>query len=119
MTKNILNQFKLLIFLMLDIFCLIFIFSGCTNISKIDPEIEKIQLEINFDRFDLKFASIHDNEFSNFKKKYNYLFPSKFPDSVWLNRKNDTIQAMLQNEVNKIFQIWINSKKRQKVFISI
>ena len=103
MTKNILNQFKLLIFLMLDIFCLIFIFSGCTNISKIDPEIEKIQLEINFDRFDLKFASIHKNEFSNFKKKYNYLFPSKFPDSVWLNRKNDTIQSMLQNEVNKIF----------------
>ncbi len=103
MTKNILNQFKLLIFLMLDIFCLIFIFSGCTNTSKIDPEIEKIQLEINFDRFDLKFASIHDNEFSNFKKKYNYLFPSKFPDSVWLNRKNDTIQSMLQNEVNKVF----------------
>ena len=68
MTKNILNQFKLLIFLMLDIFCLIFIFSGCTNISKIDPEIEKIQLEINFDRFDLKFASINKNEFSNFKK---------------------------------------------------
>ncbi len=103
MTKNILNQFKLLIFLMLDIFCLIFIFSGCTNIKKIDPEIEKIQLEINFDRFDLKFASIRKNEFSNFKKKYNYLFPSKFPDSVWLNRKNDTIQSMLQNEVNKIF----------------
>tara|TARA_B100000963_G_scaffold326201_1_gene313065 strand:+ start:11486 stop:12433 length:948 start_codon:yes stop_codon:yes gene_type:complete len=88
---------------MLDIFCLIFIFSGCSDNSKIDPEIEKIQLEINFDRFDLKFASIHKNDFSNFKKKYNYLFPSKFPDSVWLNRKNDTIQSMLQNEVNEIF----------------
>ena len=68
-------------------------------------------MEIKFDRFDLKFASIEKEEFQNFKKKYNYLFPSQFSDSVWLKRKNDTIQIMLQNEVNKIFPTLSNIEK--------
>ena len=106
-----LNHFKLLVFLILNIFCLIFIFLGCSNSKKINPEIEKIPLEIKFDRFDLKFASIEKEEFQNFKKKYNYLFPSQFSDSVWLKRKNDTIQIMLQNEVNKIFPTLSNIEK--------
>ena len=98
-----LNQYKLLIFLMLNIFCLIFIFLGCSNNKNIDLEIEKIPLEIEFERFDLKFASVNEKKFHNLKKKYNYLFPSQFPDSVWMKRKNDTIQIILQNEVNKVF----------------
>ncbi len=106
-----LNHFKLLLFLILNIFCLIFIFLGCSDSKKINSEIEKIPLEIKFDRFDLKFASIEKKEFQNFKKKYNYLFPSQFSDSVWLKRKNDTIQIMLQNEVNKIFPTLSNIEK--------
>tara|TARA_B100001250_G_C19664822_1_gene728759 strand:- start:93 stop:1040 length:948 start_codon:yes stop_codon:yes gene_type:complete len=88
---------------MLNIFCLIFIFLGCSNNENIDSEIEKIPLVIEFDRFDLKFASVNEKKFQNLKNKYNYLFPSQFPDSVWMKRKNDTIQIILQNEVNKIF----------------
>ena len=106
-----LNHFKLLVFLILNIFCLIFIFLGCSDNKKINSEIEKIPLDIKFDRFDLKFASIEKNEFQKFKKKYNYLFPSQFSDSVWLKRKNDTIQIMLQNEVNKIFPTLSNIEK--------
>ena len=106
-----LNHFKLLVFLILNIFCLILIFLGCSDNKKINSEIEKIPLKIKFDRFDLKFASIEKEEFQNFKKKYNYLFPSQFSDSVWLKRKNDTIQIMLQNEVNKIFPTLRNIEK--------
>ena len=106
-----LNHFKLLVFLILNIFCLISIFLGCSDKKKVNPEIEKIPLKIKFDRFDLKFASIEKKEFQNFKKKYNYLFPSQFSDSVWLKRKNDTIQIMLQNEVNKIFPTLSNIEK--------
>ncbi len=79
------------------------IFLRCSDNKKINPEIEKIPLKIKFDRFDLKFSSINEKEFQNFKNKYNYLFPNNFHDSIWLKRKNDTIQIMLQNEVNKIF----------------
>ena len=71
-----LNHFKLLVFLILNIFCLIFIFLGCSDNKKINSEIEKIPLEIKFDRFDLKFASIEKKEFQNFKKKIQ-LFISK------------------------------------------
>ena len=98
-----LNQYKLLIFLMLNIICLIFIFFGCTNKKKINLEIEKIPLKIKFDRFDLKFANVNKKEFQNFKKKYDFLFPIQFPDSLWIKRKDDSIQTMLQNEVNKVF----------------
>ncbi len=80
-----------------------FVLLRCSDNKKINPEIEKIPLEIKFDRFDLKFSRINKKEFQNFKKKYNYLFPSNFHDSIWLKRKSDTIQIMLQKEVNKIF----------------
>ena len=112
-----LNQYKLLIFPMLIIFCLILIFLGCSNNKKINTEIEKIPLEIKFDRFDLKFASVNKKGFQNFKNKYNFLFPSQFPDSIWMKRKNDSIQIMLQNEVNKIFpNINILEKESENIY---
>ena len=75
----------------------------CSNNKKINSEIEKIPLEIKFDRFDLKFISINKKGFQKFKNKYDFLFPSKFHDSIWMKRKNDSIQIMLQNEVNIVF----------------
>ena len=75
----------------------------CSSIKKINSEIEKIPLEIKFDRFDLKFISVNKKGFQKFKNKYDFLFPSKFPDSIWMKRKNDSIQIMLQNEVNIVF----------------
>ena len=75
----------------------------CSNNKKINSEIEKIPLEIKFDRFDLKFISVNKKGFQKFKNKYDFLFPSKFPDSIWMKRKNDSIQIMLQNEVNIVF----------------
>ena len=75
----------------------------CSNNKKINSEIEKIPLEIKFDRFDLKFISVNKKGFQKFKNKYDFLFPSKFPDSIWMKRKNDSIQIMLQNEVDIVF----------------
>ena len=75
----------------------------CSNNKKINSEIEKIPLEIKFDRFDLKFISVNKKGFQKFKNKYDFLFPSKFPDSIWMKRKNDSIQIMLQKEVNIVF----------------
>ena len=109
-----LTQYKLLKFLMLNVFCLILISIGCSDNKKIDAEIEKIPLEIKFDRFDLKFASIDEKEFKIFKNKYYYLFPTQFSDSVWIKRKNDTIQIMLQNEVKKNFPTLKNIEKESE-----
>ena len=95
--------YKLLVFLMLIIFCLILVFQTFSYNKKIDSDISKIPLDIEFDRFDLKFSSVSKKKFKNLKKKYNYLFPSQFSDSLWIKRKNDTIQIMLQSEVNKVF----------------
>ena len=74
-----LNQYKLLIFLMLNIFCLIFIFLGCSNNKNIDLEIEKIPLEIEFERFDLKFASVNEKKFHNLKKKIQLFISKSIP----------------------------------------
>ena len=74
-----LNHFKLLVFLILNTFCLILIFLGCSDNKKINSEIEKIPLKIKFDRFDLKFASIEKKEFQNFKKNTIIYFQVNFP----------------------------------------
>lgn len=107
-------QRKLLIFLMLNIFCLIIFISGCSNEKKIKAQIEQIPVEIKFDRFDLKFASVKREEFQKFKKKYKYLFPDQFSDSVWMKRKKDSIQNLLYNEVNKNFPNLINLEKESE-----
>ena len=54
-------------------------------------------------RFDVQFAEAKPENLPELKRRYPYLFPEQFPDSIWLAKLNDTIQKELSDEVQKSF----------------
>ncbi len=82
------------------IFCLFF---SCVKESKLEKEITKIPVNIEIERFDRLFATLTEENLSDLKTKYSFLFSEKYADSVWINKTKDTIQLELNEEVEKAF----------------
>lgn len=61
------------------------------------------KLIVNVDRFDKKFQLSDSLELEELKQNYPYFFPANYPDEVWTNRKQDSIQIEIFNEVENIF----------------
>ena len=61
------------------------------------------KLKVNVDRFDKKFQLSDSLELQELKQNYSYFFSSNYPDEVWMNRKQDSIQIEIFNEVENIF----------------
>jgi hypothetical protein len=74
---------------------LFFVFA-CENETQNKPKV-------NVDRFDKKFQLSDSLELQELKQNYSYFFSSNYPDEVWMNRKQDSIQIEIFNEVENIF----------------
>ena len=84
---------------------LIFLFfNACQEEFTNESDVESISVSISFDRFDLKFYGQPSNVIPELKIKYPFLFPKQFSDSVWINRQKDSLQLLLQSEVNTTFK---------------
>ncbi len=68
-----------------------------------ETEIESMPIEIEFDRFDLKFYNQEAEVIPELKQNYPYLFPKQFSDSVWIARQKDSLQLILQEAVSEVF----------------
>lgn len=88
---------KLFVVLMLVAFC------SCEQKTEEEKEIEAVDVDLELLRFDRDFANATPDDLPQLKRKYPYLFPEQFPDSVWVEQMNDTIQAELDEEVGKKF----------------
>ena len=84
------------------LFLVVFIFS-CTSEKKINEDVLKVSVDVEVDRFDEKFAKATPKDLGNLKKEYPYLFPVQYPDSIWHEKMNDTLQIELEQEVAKVF----------------
>ena len=78
-------------------------FSSCSSASSVEKEIEQIPVVVEMDRFDKKFYTADPKHFVKLKNEYPYLFPSQYPDSIWLKRQRDSLQVLLQTEIDKVF----------------
>lgn len=74
---------------------------SCNNRSKLQREIEKIPMDFEVVRFDQEFAASTEETLPVLKTKYPFLFPEMYPDSMWVQRLNDSIQKELNTEVEK------------------
>ena len=84
---------------------LIFLFfNACQDEFTNESDVESISVSISFDRFDLNFYDQPSEVIPELKKKYPFLFPKQFSDSVWISRQKDSLQLLLQSEVNKTFK---------------
>lgn len=78
-------------------------FMACDKQTGLENEISKINVELEIERFDQLFANTTELELPKLKSEYPFLFPSRVPDSVWVETLKDTIQQELFEEVNKTF----------------
>ncbi len=76
---------------------------SCDKRSETEEKIEKINAEFNLVRFDEKFAAASAETLPQLKKAYPFLFPSQYPDSVWVQKLNDSIQHEIESEVAVAF----------------
>ena len=88
-------KFKLFIIL-----SFVFLIIQCKK-NNVKDEINSIPISINIDRFDKKFYNIDSFKLNDLKKEYSYLFPEKFDDIVWVNRRKDSLQLILKNAIEK------------------
>jgi len=79
---------------------IIFVFA-CDSKSDVEKEIEKIPIEIEIVRFDKEFGMAKVSDLSELKKKFPEFFPKQYPDSIWIQKMQDTLQIELFGEVLK------------------
>tara|TARA_B100000929_G_scaffold285209_1_gene268492 strand:+ start:307 stop:1266 length:960 start_codon:yes stop_codon:yes gene_type:complete len=76
---------------------------SCDKKSETEAEIEKIEVDFKLIRFDQEFAETTEEELPVLKSNYPFLFPEQYPDSIWVQKLNDSIQEEVNTEVNKKF----------------
>ncbi len=64
-------------------------------------EIKKIPIEIKLERFDKYFYDKKKYSLKSLKDKFPFFFPISFSDSVWKNKRNDTLVKILNDEISK------------------
>lgn len=84
-------------------FCFLIMAVSCGKDDEREREIAKIPVEVEVTRFDEMFARATADSLPGLKAQFPYLFPSQYPDSVWIKKMSDTIQLELNKEVGQEF----------------
>lgn len=91
-------------FFRINFFLILLLFFCFCNLQDSNEKIiNSTKVSIKIDRFDKLFHKSDSNEIPRLKQRYPFLFPSKFHDSIWINRQKDTLQLFLLDEVEKKF----------------
>ncbi|WP_040757065.1 gliding motility lipoprotein GldB [Winogradskyella psychrotolerans] len=87
-------------FILLTVFTML----SCDKESKVEQEIAKIEVNFNVERFDKAFYEATPKDLSQLKAAYPFMFSKHTPDSIWVNRINDTLQNEILQEVDYAFK---------------
>lgn len=83
---------------------------SCEKDPKIDSKISGIRIDFEVERFDQLFSNSNPNNLPSLKQNYPFLFSSRIPDSIWVNKMKDTLQIKLAQEVSSVFNDFNKSK---------
>lgn len=78
-------------------------FISCKDDNQLERDIAEINTDIQIERFDRLFAQVTSKDLPSLKTAYPFMFPEKYTDSFWLDKKSDTLQVQLFHEVDKVF----------------
>ncbi len=113
--KNKRNYFfnKILI---IPLLLVLIVLSGCELSKKEGVDVSDIKLDIKVLRFDQEFANVKPTGIPQLKKKFPYMFPKQYADSVWESKLKDTLQAELFKEVDNSFLNFTQETKDLELF---
>ncbi|WP_029035152.1 gliding motility lipoprotein GldB [Salinimicrobium terrae] len=87
---------------MLKRLLIIFLFASlfsCVEDDGREEEIAAISIDMEVERFDQRFANATADSLPSLKKDFAFLFPRQYPDILWVEKMNDTIQLELNKAV--------------------
>ena len=76
---------------------------GCNSKTALEKEIDAVSVEVKISRFDKAFAEVTPLTLPKLKSEFPVMFSERIPDSVWINRIQDTLQNQINNQVEKVF----------------
>lgn len=86
------------------IFCLsFFALISCAEDDRKEKEIAQIPVDMEVERFDRRFANATVDSLPRLKRDFPYLFPRQYPDILWVEKMNDSIQLELNEAVAQEF----------------
>ena len=85
-------------------------FIACQNDSKIEKDISTIEVDFEVERFDKIFSKSNPNDLPKLKTTFPFLFSKRIPDSIWINKMNDTLQHQLYSEIDKKMDLSLTFK---------
>ncbi|MDN3493828.1 gliding motility lipoprotein GldB [Winogradskyella bathintestinalis] len=89
----------------------ILVLLSCDDDSKIEKEIAKIETDFTVERFDKAFFEALPENLLELKSAYPFFFSKHIPDSIVINRMEDSLQNKLLNEVQQTFPDFKTSKE--------
>ena len=107
--RNILLKTTLLkhsvktLFLSASALAFLTLLTNCQQKNKIEEAIHAIPVSLKVSRFEQEFHQSDSSEIPLLKKKYPYLFPQQFHDSIWVRRQQDSLQKQLADAVSSAF----------------
>ena len=84
---------------------------ACGDENKVVEGVEKIPMDLKVVRFDRELAATTQESLPQIKGKYPYLFPERYPDSIWIQKLDDTLQIEILDEVEKAFPDFESEKQ--------
>lgn len=84
---------------------------SCAEDNHVEEEIEKIPVDIKVERFDQRFANATADSLPALKKEFPFLFPRQYPDILWVEKMNDSIQLELDAAVAAEFPKFEETKE--------
>jgi gliding motility-associated lipoprotein GldB len=98
-------QIRIYIILILGLFLV-----SCNDDSKLENEIAKIDASFVVERFDIAEVNTKPSDLQKLKDAFPFMFSRHTPDSIWVDRLNDTLQHEILQEVNTTFKNFNSTK---------
>lgn len=86
------------------VFIILGLLFSCSDKNQYKIDVSKVNVDFSVERYDVDFYNSTKATLPNVKKKYPYLFPDLFTDSLSLAKINSTQEQELFAETQKIYQ---------------
>lgn len=89
---------------------IIFTIVSCKEEAKTFVDISNISVNVKIDRFEQQFYTANESNLENLKSEYPYLFPTQNPDSIWLQKINNSEEQLLFKKSQEVFKNFDDEK---------
>ncbi len=91
------------------------ILTSCAKKSSVNSDVINIPMEVNLQRFDQEFVETAPQNFQVLRQKYPFLLNTGATDSVWFQKRNDTLFQEIYAETQKQFSDLTELEKELKL----